>query len=78
MEGWGKVKQAAKYANVTEKTLRDWFKQGLRFSRPNTRSTLVKFTDIDEFLRSHSMDDEKSKLVDRMVDDIIKDCRRIN
>ncbi|MBU0994685.1 MAG: helix-turn-helix domain-containing protein [Proteobacteria bacterium] len=78
MEGWGKVKQAAKYANTTPKTFRTWFKKGLKFSRPNSRVTLVKYSDIDEFLQSHSIDEDEAKMIDQMADSIIREFRNKN
>ena len=47
--GWAKVKKAAKYADVSERTFRDWLKDGLRHSR--VRGTiLISYAALDEYL----------------------------
>ena len=48
--GYAKVKEAAKYAGVSVRTLRDWLKNGLRHSRLGTGTILVAYTAIDEYL----------------------------
>ena len=48
--GWAKVKEAAKYAGVSVRTLRDWLRDGLRHSRLSTGTILVAYTAIDEYL----------------------------
>ena len=68
MEGWGKVKQAARYAGVSERTFRDWLKQGLKFSQLPTGTILVRLSDIDSFLKQFSHDDHR---VDRIVDEVM-------
>jgi len=50
MTGWLKVKNAAKYADVSERTLRGWLKEGLRHSRLTTGTILIKPQWIDEYL----------------------------
>ena len=72
MKGWAKVKVAAKYAGVSERTLRNWLKDGLKFSRLNSGTVLVRYDDIDDFLNSFAV--SKSK-VDEIVDSVFKDIR---
>jgi excisionase family DNA binding protein len=48
--GWAKVKEAAKYAGVSVRTLRDWLKNGLRHSRLSAGMILVSYAAIDEYL----------------------------
>jgi len=69
MGGWLKVKNAAKYSGVSERTLRGWLKQGLRCSRLNTGSILINRAWIDEFLTSF---ESHGNEVDKVADDI---CR---
>jgi len=48
--GYAKVKDAAKYAGVSERTFRDWLKGSLRHSRLSTGTILVSYAAIDEYL----------------------------
>jgi len=70
MEGWGKIKPAAKYAGVSERLMRDWIKQGLKHSRLRTGTVLIRFSDIDAFLEQFAI---TSSLADQLVDDIMKE-----
>jgi excisionase family DNA binding protein len=59
--GWAKVKDAAKYAGVSVRTLRDWLKDGLRHSR--VRGTiLISYTALDEYLRGFEVRDNQGGL----------------
>ena len=49
---WLKVKSAAAYADVSERTIRTWLKSGLRHVRPNGGSILIKVAWMDEFLEN--------------------------
>ena len=66
--GWGKVKQAARYAGVGERTFRDFLKKGLKHSRLPSGTILIRFTDIDAYLESFSVDESR---VDRIVDAVM-------
>jgi predicted site-specific integrase-resolvase len=70
MEGWAKIKDAADYASVGQRTLRKWFKQGLRYSRLETGAVFIRYADIDKFLESFSVDGNQ---VDQIVDEVFKD-----
>ena len=65
MQGWAKIKQAAKYAGISERTMRDWLKQGLKHSRINSGSILVKYDYIDEYLEQFCYDNNQ-------VDNVVK------
>ena len=49
-DGWAKIKTAAKYAGISERTMREWLKQRLRHARLPTGTILVKCTDIGEYI----------------------------
>jgi len=69
MQGWAKVKNAAAYADVSERTFRNWLKEGLRHVR--LRGTIrIKFEWIDEFLESFSVEEDR---VEQIVDDVMKE-----
>lgn len=70
MEGWASVKKAAKYADISERTFRDWLKEGLKHSRLNAKTIRIRYVDIDEFLEQFQVDDH---LVDNLVDSVMRD-----
>ena len=75
MNGWCKVKNAAVYAGVSDRTIENWLKLGLRVSRLPTGTRLIKYQWIDEFLEgfvdSHSH-------VDEIVNEIMNDIEKIS
>jgi excisionase family DNA binding protein len=70
--GWAKVKEAAKYAGVSVRTLRDWLKDGLRHSRLSTGTILVAYAAIDEYLVGFEVRDNQ---VDEIVDEVMEEFR---
>ena len=50
---WLNVKQAAKYASVTEPTLRNWMRDDLQHYRLSSRATRLHPDDIDAFIRRY-------------------------
>jgi excisionase family DNA binding protein len=67
--GWAKVKDAAKYAGVSVRTVRDWLKDGLRHSR--VRGTiLISYTALDEYLRGFEVRDNQ---VDEIADEVMEE-----
>ena len=70
MEGWATIKKAAKYADVSERTFRDWLKNGLKHSRLNAKTIRIRYSDIDEFLDRFQVDDH---LLDDLVDSVMRD-----
>ena len=64
MQGWAKIKVAAHYAGVSERTFRGWLKQGLHHVRMNTGTILVKYHWIDEYLEKFEVQrNEVSRIV---------------
>jgi excisionase family DNA binding protein len=70
MEGWATIKKAAKYADVSERTFRDWLKNGLKHSRLNAKTIRIRYSDIDDFLERYQVDDH---LIDDLVDSVMRD-----
>ena len=68
-EGWSKIKTAAKYAGISERTFRGWLKQGLKHSRLPSGLLLISYTAIDEFLERFTAD---SNQVDEITEEILK------
>ena len=52
MNGWVKVKEAARYAGISERTLEDWLKNGLRYAQLPSGLRLIKLSWIDEYLEN--------------------------
>lgn len=48
--GWLRLEDAAAYAGVTARTLRNWEAAGLPVYRPTKRSAMVRKSDIDSFI----------------------------
>lgn len=67
MNGWCKIKKAAVYADVSDRTLEDWLKQGLKFTRLPTGTRLIKYQWIDEYLEGYA---DSNNVVDKMVKEI--------
>ena len=72
MLGWTKVKDAAKYAGMSERTLREWLKKGLPHSVLPSGTILIKYSAIDDFLESYSV---KENEIDTLVEDVMRDFR---
>jgi excisionase family DNA binding protein len=68
--GWAKVKEAAKYAGVSVRTLRDWLKNGLRHSRVSAGMILVSYAAIDEYLARFEVNENQ---VDDIVDEVMQE-----
>jgi phage antirepressor YoqD-like protein len=68
--GYAKVKKAAKYAGVSERTFRDWLKDGLRHSRLSTGTILVAYASIDNYLASF---EASRNQVDNIVDEVMQE-----
>jgi predicted site-specific integrase-resolvase len=69
MSGWAKIKTAAEYAGIKERTMRDWLKEGLKHSRLPSGTVLIKYDWIDEFLELYAAKDSQ-------VDEIVKETLR--
>ena len=72
MEGWATIKNASKYADVSDRTMREWVNSGeLKHSRLNRKTIRIKYTDIDEYLGKFQQKDESiDDLVDSIIDEI--------
>jgi len=73
MDGWAKTKAAAKYAGISERTLRDWLKEGLKHSRLPSGMVLIEYRAVDEFLRRFTDNVEAS--TDRVVEEVLGGLR---
>lgn len=72
MSGWAKIKSAAEYAGIKERTMRDWLKEGLKHSRLPSGTVLIKYDWIDEYLESYAA---KKDQVDKIVDETMRNLK---
>ncbi len=73
--GWLKVKDAAKYAGISERTFRDWLKQKLKFSRLPSGTILIKKEWVDQYLERFIVSEAEVD-VDLIVADVMKGFRK--
>ena len=73
MSGWAKIKKAAKYAGVSERTFRTWLKQGMIHSRLPSGTLLVSLTAVDKFLEAYEV---QANEVDNIVAEIEKNLQQ--
>ena len=66
--GYAKVKKGAAYGGVSERTFRDWLKEGLPYFRLSSGTILVAYSDIDAWLERFRVD---GSMVDEIVDQIM-------
>ena len=72
MEGWAKVKKAAEYAGISERTFRGWLKDGLKHSRLPGGTVFIKYDSIDEYLvRFEVREDFVDEIVDSVVSELL-------
>ena len=72
MSGWSKIKSAAKYAGISERTMRDWLKDGLKHSRLPSGTVLIKYAWVDEYLEGF---EAKEDQVDKIVNETMRGLR---
>ena len=73
LRGWLKVKEAAVYCDMSERTIRSWLKDGLRYSRLKSGTILIKIEWIDEYLERFEAQENE---VDRIVDEAVRGMSR--
>ena len=69
---WTKIKPAAQYAGVSERTFRTWLNKGLKHTRLPSGTILIKYSWIDEFLEQFI---NQGNEIDRVANDIIKELK---
>jgi len=66
LKGWLKIKHAAEYADISERTLRYWLKQGLRHARKDG-TVYIRPQWIDNFLLQYEVDNDVENTVDAIL-----------
>ena len=67
--GYAKVKKACIYAGVSDRTFRDWLKEGLPHFRLSTGTILIAYKDIDAWMQKFRVDESKA---DAIVDELMR------
>jgi hypothetical protein len=73
MEGWASIKNAAKYADVSVRTMRGMLKGGLKHSRLSSGMIRIRYSDIDEFFMQYQVSENQ---IDKIVDEALRDFAR--
>ena len=73
MQGWTKIKGAAVYAGVSERTVRNWMKRGLRYSRLESGTVLFFYRWIDQHLERFEVNEN---IADAIVNEAIAEIKR--
>jgi excisionase family DNA binding protein len=69
--GYLKVKPAAKYAGVSERTFRDWLKDGLIHIRLKSGTILISYQAIDEYLAAFEVNlNQVDEIVDQVMSEV--------
>ncbi len=69
---WGKVKNGAQYAGLSERKMRDLLKQGLKHIRLPSGTILIKYEWIDEYLEGFEVvENEIDQVVDEVCSEIL-------
>jgi predicted site-specific integrase-resolvase len=68
--GWLRVRDAARFASVSERTLRKWLRSGLRHARLPSGRILIRVVDIDIWLENFC---EVENRADQLVGEILRE-----
>jgi excisionase family DNA binding protein len=75
MVGWCRVKQAAKYAGVSERTFRDWLRRGLKHARLPSDHILVSYAAVDAWLNEFvETETQAGRIVGETMQNHAKKC----
>jgi len=61
--GYCKVKKACIYSGVSDRTFRDWLKEGLPHFRLSTGTILIAYKDIDAWMQKFRVDESKADAI---------------
>ena len=71
MQGWFRVKQAAQYCGISERTLSEWLRMGLRRAKVGG-CVLIKREWLDEFIEKSEVESEAAR-VDKIVNEMLSE-----
>ncbi len=64
---WMRISTAAHYADVSERTIRDWVKEGLRHARRTRKLILIKTSDLDDYLENFVIAQGDDDIIQEMI-----------
>ena len=67
---WKKIRDAAQYIGMSERTVRELLKQGLPHSRLPSGTVLVELEQIDEWLRGFSVEQQQQAIIQDLLSGI--------
>jgi hypothetical protein len=73
MEGWASIKNAAKYADISVRTMRGMLKRGLKHSRLSSGMIRIRYNDIDEFFMQYQVSENQ---IDKIIDEVLSGFTR--
>ncbi len=65
--GWGRIADVSEYCHVSERTVRNWLRRGLPFSKV-CGVVVISFRSVDEFLEKHQKADDSGKFFDELLE----------
>lgn len=73
MEGWASIKNAAKYADISVRTMRGLLKLGLKHSRVSSGMIRIRYSDIDEFFMQYQINENQ---IDKIFEEVLSGFMR--
>ena len=70
LRGWLTVKKTAEYCSMSERTVRTWLKQGLKYSKLKSGTILIKIEWVDEYLETYAVRENK---IDKVVEQVVRE-----
>ncbi|WP_419656565.1 putative DNA binding domain protein, excisionase family [Desulfosarcina variabilis str. Montpellier] len=70
--GCKKPAEAAKYAGVSERTLKSWYSKGLPHNKINSRLTLINGKALEEWCESHQQIKDKPITINERANELLK------
>ena len=69
---WLKPREAARYARVNERTLREWLQSGyIPYFKPSSRITLIRRKDLDQWIEQSQVSSDANAIVAELLEDIL-------
>jgi hypothetical protein len=69
--GWFRIKSAAKYADVSERTIREWIYRGLKRTKIKGIA-LIKVEWLDEWLEQFQVNPDQKTEIKSIVNEVLK------
>lgn len=69
LQKWLKQKDVYEYCGITKRTLQEWRKMGLEYSKLPSGTVLINRDNLDAFIKKFSVTDNE---IEKMCDQILK------